>query len=141
MRVTVVFLVAAVTLFPVETVTRAAEAPPKSVLILSEGSAQPYTTGPVLPTTLVLRAALEKALRESGQALNVYEEMIDRVRFDSEPYDRQLLALYQSKYSNPAPDLVITLTEPALDFALRHRAELFPGSPLLFGALDHRAIR
>ena len=37
--------------------------------------------------------------------------------------------------------VVITLTEPALDFAVRHRDELFPHSALLFGALDERMIR
>ena len=46
-----------------------------------------------------------------------------------------------AKYLDQAPDLVITITEPALDFALRHRAELFPRSALLFGAVDERVIR
>jgi signal transduction histidine kinase len=113
----------------------AAAATPKSVLILSEG--------PVLPYGLVLREQLVAALRrDSAEPLNIYEELIDRIRFDSAEYDRQLVAMYKAKYVNAAaPALVITITEPALDFALRHRGELFPHAALLFGAVDERAIR
>ncbi len=99
-----------------------------------------YSAGPVPPTTAVLRSGIIAALRQSPVPLNIYEETIDRVRFNSADYDRQLLGLYKAKYSSVPPDLIIALTEPALDFALRHRAELFPASPLLFGALDERAI-
>ena len=52
------------------------------------------------------------------------------------------MALYKSKYVDAAaPSLIITITEPALDFALRHRDELFPHAAILFGAVDERAIR
>ena len=106
---------------------------PKRVLILAEG--------PILPYGLVLRDSLVAGLRDNQEPLNIYEEAIDRTRFDSAEYDRQLVALYRSKYLDMAPDLVITITEAALDFAVRHRAELFPRSPLLFGAVDERAVR
>jgi len=106
--------------------------PPKSVLILSEG--------PVLPYGAVLRANLIAELRKGPEPINIYEELIDRIRFDSDEYDRELVELYKTKYSDPPPDLVITITEPALDFAWRHRAEIFPASPLLFGAVDERAV-
>ena len=91
-----------------------AAAAPKSVLLLAEG--------PLLPYGALLRENLLAALRhDSTEPLNIYEELIDRTRFDSEAYDRQLVALYKSKYLAAAPALVITLTEPALDFAVRHR--------------------
>src|SRR6187402_1116611 len=117
-----------------------AEVPPKAVLILSEGSVVTYSAGPVPPTTAVLRSGIIAALRQSPVPLNIYEETIDRVRFDSADYERHLLGLYKAKYSGIPPDLVIALTEPALDFALRHRGKLFPSSPLLFGAVDERAL-
>jgi signal transduction histidine kinase len=115
-------------------VVPAAAAAPKSVLLLAEG--------PLLPYGALLREDLLATLRhDTTEALNIYEELIDRTRFDSEEYDRQLVALYNSKYLAIAPALVITLTEPALDFALRHRDELFPHAALLFGAVDERMIR
>ena len=110
-----------------------ATAAPKNVLILSEG--------PVLPYGAVLRATIVGTLRQNdAPPLNVYEELIDRIRLDSAAYDRQLVTLYNAKYINEAPDLIITITEPALDFALRHRQELFPKAALLFGAVDERAV-
>ena len=114
-------------------VVPSAAATPKRVLILAEGP---------LPYSAVLRRNLIAALRQDGvEPFNIYEELIDRIRFDSYDYDRQLVALYKAKYGDPAPDLVITITEPALDFTFRHRDELFPRTPLLLGAVDERAIR
>ena len=110
-----------------------AAAAPKNVLILSEG--------PVLPYGAVLRATIIETLRRNdAPPLNVYEELIDRIRLDSAAYDRQLVTLYNAKYINEPPDLIIAITEPALDFALRHRQELFPKAALLFGAVDERAV-
>ena len=77
-----------------------AAAAPKSVLLLAEG--------PLMPYGALLRESLLAALRhDSAEPLNIYEELIDRTRFDSEDYDRQLVALYKSKYLAAAPALVI----------------------------------
>ena len=113
----------------------AAADPPKAVLILSEG--------PMLPYAAVLREHLTASIRhETAEPLNIYEELIDRIRFDTDDYRDQLLALYKAKYGGAAePTVVITITEPALDFALRYRNELFPNAALLFGAIDERALR
>ena len=58
----------------------AAQTPPKSVLILSEGANIGYSGGAVPPTTSVLRAGIIDALRQSPEPLNIFEELIDRVR-------------------------------------------------------------
>ena len=109
-------------------------ATPKRVLVLAEG--------PVLPPGAVLRSTIVTALRGDGtEPLNVYEELIDRTHIDDDEYDRQFVALSRMKYADAAPDLIITITEPALDFVLRHRRELFPDAALLFGAVDERAMR
>jgi signal transduction histidine kinase len=109
-------------------------ATPKRVLVLAEG--------PVLPPGAVLRSTIVTALRGDGtEPLSVYEELIDRTHIDDAEYDRQFVALSRIKYADAAPDLIITITEPALDFVLRHRRELFPDAALLSGAVDERAMR
>jgi signal transduction histidine kinase len=114
--------------------TPADAAPLKNVLVLAEG--------PTLPYGLLMRQRTVEAMRpDSAEPLNVYEELIDSVRFQSEDYDRQLVALYRAKYGTVNLSLVVTITEPALDFALRHRDELFPNVPIVFGAVDDRALR
>ena len=77
----------------------------------------------MLPHGAVLRETLVAALRHDGaEPMNVYEESIDRIRLDSGKYDRKLADLYNVKFGKAAPALIIAITEPALDFALRHRA-------------------
>ena len=96
----------------------------------------------MLPPGAVLRSTIVTALRGDGtEPLNVYEELIDRTHIDDADYDRQFVALSRIKYADSAPDLIITITEPALDFVLRHRRELFPDAALLSGAVDERAMR
>ena len=38
------------------------------------------------------------------------------------------------------PDLIITMVSPAARFIQRHRRDLFPSTPVIFAALDARAI-
>lgn len=40
----------------------------------------------------------------------------------------------------PKPDLIMTITGPAADFARKHRQQLFPDVPLLFASLDQRYL-
>lgn len=48
----------------------------------------------------------------------------------------------QSLYADRAPpDLVVTVGGPAALFARNHRQQLFPATPLLFGAMDQRYLR
>ena len=115
-------------------VVPSAAAAPKNVFILSEG--------PGLPNAVVVRERIAAALRQDGdEPVNIHEELIDTIQFRNLDYDRQLAALYKAKYAGETFDLVIALSEPALDFALRHRGELFPDAPLLFGGVDERVVR
>src|SRR5262249_44196570 len=45
------------------------------------------------------------------------------------------------KYAGRKVDLVITVLSSALDFALEHRAEIFPGVPVLFCAVDEQEVK
>ena len=42
---------------------------------------------------------------------------------------------------SPGPDLIVTVAGPAAVFARKYRQQLFPGTPLLFGAVDQRYLR
>ena len=41
----------------------------------------------------------------------------------------------------PEPDLIVTVAGPAAVFARKYRRQLFPETPLLFGAVDQRYLR
>ncbi|RPJ74606.1 MAG: GAF domain-containing protein, partial [Desulfobacteraceae bacterium] len=62
-------------------------------------------------------------------------EYMDLPRNSSEAYYQHLLALYRQKYAASRIDLVIPITGPALTFAVQHRDEIFPNTPLVFTAV------
>src|SRR5580765_967635 len=108
---------------------------PRRVLVLSAET-------PGLPAASVVRQGLISVLRQEGaEPVEIQEETIDTSRYAGEDYDRTLAALYRAKYSLAPPALVITVADPALDFARRHRAELFPNAPILFGVVEERVAR
>jgi hypothetical protein len=44
-------------------------------------------------------------------------------------------------YANSPPDLVISIGAPSAAFFQRHRAELFPASPIVFTVLEQRRVQ
>lgn len=66
-------------------------------------------------------------------------EYMDTKRLQTPAYLAQLAALYRTKYADATFDGVLLSDDHALAFALKHRAELFPGAPLVFcGVNDFR---
>jgi PAS domain S-box-containing protein len=64
--------------------------------------------------------------------VNFYVEYMESQRFDDPKYDHSLAANLLDTYRNVKIDLVIVVSYPALQFALQHREELFPGAPIVF---------
>ncbi len=79
---------------------------------------------------------LKPALRASiPYELNFQIEYFESRRFPSQRYEQTLVATLQDTLGQK-PDLVIVSSTPALQFALRHRNELFPDVPILFFWID-----
>lgn len=79
-----------------------------------------------------LEDALRRRLAESGKQIEVSSEYLDSRRFG---YGAQIEPLAQAmaiKYAKYRPDLVIVSDNAAFDFAIQHRARLFPGLPIVF---------
>src|SRR4051812_14203789 len=51
------------------------------------------------------------------------------------------LGYLRKKYAGRRVDLVIAVLASGFDFALAHRADLFPGAPVVFCAVDEREVR
>jgi PAS domain S-box-containing protein len=109
-------------------------APPRHVLIM-------YGNAPDLPGARILSDAIQTSLRQtSGLAVEFYVESIDTGRLPlATSYEQRLAALLEEKYRDTPIDLVVALSEPAVQFVVRERA-LFPGAALLLGLIDHRFI-
>lgn len=105
---------------------------PKNVLIVS-GEARN------LPGNRILLDSIQSTMRrDSARPIEFYIETIDLARFGGAAYEIRVAQLYREKYGQIRLDLVVAFTEPAVDFVLRHRAEIFPDAPLLLGLVERR---
>ena len=95
---------------------------------------------PDLPGVRAIIDAIEAGLRASlVSPIDMHVETVETGRFSGETYERRLADLFAEKYSTTRLDLVVALSEPAVQFVMRERG-LFPGAPLLFGLIDRRVI-
>ena len=84
-----------------------------------------------------IRAVFEHG---SAESIDVYNEHLEL----SAPPKSGLLKLQaeflQRKYADRKVDVVITWLAPALDFAIEHRQEIFPGVPIVYCTVEEREI-
>jgi ABC-type uncharacterized transport system substrate-binding protein len=87
------------------------------------------------PGTHVLDAAIREAVSSPGDSpIHYYAEYLETEEFRSEAASLVFRDYLRRKFSGRQADVVIAESTPALLFALRHRAELFPGVPIVFAA-------
>ena len=72
----------------------------------------------------------------STSSIRLYTEYLGLTWFPEEARELALRDLLQATYATRRPDVVIAWGTGALDFALRHRARLFDGVPIVFCAVD-----
>jgi PAS domain S-box-containing protein len=103
----------------------AAEAGPRVLLLNSYHPQYPWTDSVV--------QGVKKGLRGIVAEEDLYIEFMDlRRHTDDSGYQALLFDLYSRKFRHTRFDLVICADDYALDFLEKHRARLFPGTPLVF---------
>lgn len=111
----------------------AAEPRPPAILLLHS-----YHKG-MLWTDAISRGFSEVLAQRAPEAA-VYEEYMDTKRHDEPAYLQQLYDLYRFKYAGGPLDAVVTSDDNAFRFALAHRDDLFPGTPLVFCGVNNLAV-
>ncbi len=85
--------------------------------------------------------SLESALRRDiPWQLNFGVEFLESRRFLDEGYEDSVVETLQHTYGGQKFDLIIAVSYPALEFAVKHRNELFPGVPIVFFEVDTRRL-
>jgi signal transduction histidine kinase len=89
---------------------------------------------------------VEQGLRHAFDApaarrVEIYNEYLDLARFPDDRHQRELAEFLRKKYDGRKMDVVIPVMAPALDFALKYRAEVAPGVPMVFAAVDEREVK
>lgn len=85
-----------------------------------------------------LRADLAE---KSPYPLDAYEVLLEIARFSDGERDEAFVDYLRALFATHPPDLIITMVSPAARFIQRHRRDLFPSTPVIFAALDARAIK
>ena len=86
-----------------------------------------------------LTAILRMRLGESSpQPLALTEFVVNPAGFSGSPEQAMVAFLRSAFDGRPMPDLVITTGGAAAAFLQRHRAQLFPESPIVYASLDQR---
>jgi signal transduction histidine kinase len=114
------------------------QAPP-----LSAESAQVLViTGsdPYLPAFVEIDAAMRKAVARQQRHVSWLYEPIDALRLGDRP-DRSLADLLVRKYEGTRIDAIVLVTDPALDFYVRHRDQLWPGVPAVYNFVAPKFAR
>ena len=97
-----------------------------------------YSNNRLLPANLELDRGLREMLAHS---VELSAEFLDYPRFDSESYVRALTTFLREKYALRPPAVLVVVSNEALDFLLRHRAELFPQVPVVHMAVPRSFLR
>ncbi len=107
--------------------------PQKHVLLL-------YPESRLLPAIVSFDQAMRAALQARlPTPVYFYTEYLDLSLFDGDEPHRELRELLRRKYAHRAIDLIMPADSRALRIALRNRAELFAGAPIVFAAVDPSA--
>jgi signal transduction histidine kinase len=87
---------------------------------------------PYLPVYLAADAAMRESLAsESERRVVFFSEALDAQRFDMKALEPELLALLARKYPALRIDVVVAVSDPALEFFKRYGERLWPGARLV----------
>jgi signal transduction histidine kinase len=85
------------------------------------------------PTNPIVDGAIRQVLSSRSNVLiDHYAEYLESDRFSEAEASAALRDYIRAKYRGRKIDLVIATSEPALQFVLRHRSQLFPNAPVVF---------
>src|SRR5215813_13479937 len=105
---------------------------PRSVLILDQSGRDSVWFDAFFSA---FRSTLET---KSTMRTSVYAEHLDLSRFGGARHDELLRTYLGDKFSERPIGVVVAQGSAALEFALRSRAELWPGVPVIFAAVDEQ---
>ena len=104
----------------------AATAPAHNVLML-------YSNGRLLPANVEFDRGLYATLAAHPDArVDLAAEFLDAPKFSGAAYGNTIATYLRDKYSSRPPEVIIVGGEEALMFMLQHRADVFPGVPVIF---------
>ncbi len=78
--------------------------------------------------------------RRAGEPVNVVQVVLGPTGFVGGSEQAVVEYIRSIFIDRPKPDLIMTISGPAAEFARKHRHQLFPDVPLLFASVDQRHL-
>jgi PAS domain S-box-containing protein len=78
--------------------------------------------------------------RQSPVPIEFLEASLETARFAEGGSETPFVDYLRALFADRPPDLLVPFGAPAMNFSRRHRDKLFPGLPLLVGAVDRRRL-
>jgi signal transduction histidine kinase len=91
------------------------------------------------PSSPVVNAAIRESFASGGTFADVSTEYLESDRFPESIASTALRDYIRHKYRDRRIEVVIAIAEPALNFALNIRPELFPGVPIVYSGVTEQS--
>jgi signal transduction histidine kinase len=112
----------------------AGEPPPRSVVIIGQED-------PILPWNIAVSTVARATLNtDSERRVVIYAEDLDFGRFGGDRYKRQLQNHLREKYMYVPVGALLAFGPIAFDFVMNARDSIWPGVPIVFGAVEETTI-
>ena len=106
-----------VALSPVLGARAAIALPTKTVLVL-------YPNNRLVPGNVAVDHGLSDVLMsDGGRSVRTFSEFLDRPEFSGDAYEDLEVAYLHGKYAASPPDAIVTVSNEALSFVVRHRTQ------------------
>jgi signal transduction histidine kinase len=113
----------------------ASAAEPKRVVVL-------YSYGQNFkPWSDYAKALRQELERQSPWPLDIHDFSVITARNRGEDAEIQFAEYLNALFSRRAPDIIVAFGAPAAAFVQRHRANLFPATPMVLTAVDQRRVK
>ena len=110
-------------------------AEPKNVLVL-------YSNNRLVPGNVEVDHGLRAMLTDpTARPVEIFSEFLDRPDFGGSSYEETETTYLREKYASRRPGVIVAVSDDALDFVLRHRARLFPGTPVVHTAASRAHLQ
>jgi signal transduction histidine kinase len=107
----------------------------KRVLVL-------YSNSRLAPGNVAIDRGLSAALMSNtDHSVRIYSEFLDRPEFSGDAYEELVTSYLHGKYATSPPDAFVVVSDDAFTFIVRHRAQLFPGVPIVHAGVSTASLR
>jgi signal transduction histidine kinase len=92
------------------------------------------------PWTDYAEAIRSEISRQSKSPVDFHDHSLLTARLNDDTPDSPFVEYLHALYAEKCPDLIVAIGAPAASFVQRYRQRLFPGTPMLFTAVEARRV-